>query len=377
MINPFEYGGVVTGDAFCDRQKELKDLHRAMENSEKLFVFSERRFGKTSLALKALRKLPKKRFVSAYVDLWPTDGETSFATTMACSLTQSLANTPRKMLDAARSFFARLVPTISANEQGMPTVHFEFNKLRPDPPDLEEVLAAPTRIAKKHKKKVVVVFDEFQQVLEYESDFIERKMRSVIQQHENVAYIFLGSRKHLIQKMVLDQARPLYRAGGHYPLGPISEKHWLPFIHKKFTLANKQIDSATITSICELTGGHPFYTQHFCHALWELCERGKKATHAMVEKSLFLLLQRESYAYTALWESFSKNAKRFLKGLANEPPGAQPFSSKFIRAYRLGSASNAQRAVNSLFISDVIDQENGSFIIVDRFFRLWIKRLTD
>ena len=39
--NPFEYGGVVSGDAFCNREKETSDLVRAMEIGEKLFVFSE------------------------------------------------------------------------------------------------------------------------------------------------------------------------------------------------------------------------------------------------------------------------------------------------------------------------------------------------
>jgi AAA+ ATPase superfamily predicted ATPase len=69
--NPFEYGGVVSGDAFCNRQKELADLVRAMENAEKLFVLSERRYGKTSLVRASLGKLPRKNFVSAYVDYRP------------------------------------------------------------------------------------------------------------------------------------------------------------------------------------------------------------------------------------------------------------------------------------------------------------------
>ncbi len=54
MRNPFEYGGVVSGEAFCNREKETSDLVRAMENGEKLFVFSERRYGKTSLVRAAL-----------------------------------------------------------------------------------------------------------------------------------------------------------------------------------------------------------------------------------------------------------------------------------------------------------------------------------
>ena len=57
MKNPFQYGGVVSGDAFCNRKKEVEDFLRAMENGEKLFVYSERRFGKTSLVRFALDKL--------------------------------------------------------------------------------------------------------------------------------------------------------------------------------------------------------------------------------------------------------------------------------------------------------------------------------
>ena len=32
MANPFQYGSVVTGDAFCNRQTELRDLQRAVED---------------------------------------------------------------------------------------------------------------------------------------------------------------------------------------------------------------------------------------------------------------------------------------------------------------------------------------------------------
>ena len=69
MKNPFEYGGVVSGHAFCNRDAEKTDLLRGIRNNEKLFVFSERRFGKTSLVLSVIAKLPQKHIVSAYVDL--------------------------------------------------------------------------------------------------------------------------------------------------------------------------------------------------------------------------------------------------------------------------------------------------------------------
>jgi hypothetical protein len=45
MKNPFQYGGVVSGDAFCNRKQEVEDLFRAMENGEKLFVYSKKAWG--------------------------------------------------------------------------------------------------------------------------------------------------------------------------------------------------------------------------------------------------------------------------------------------------------------------------------------------
>lgn len=55
MKNPFEYGGVVGGNAFCNREKEVTDLLRAIENNEKLLVFSERRYRKPLTFVERLR----------------------------------------------------------------------------------------------------------------------------------------------------------------------------------------------------------------------------------------------------------------------------------------------------------------------------------
>ncbi len=374
MRNPFQYGGVVSGEAFCNRKKELEDLLKSMENGEKLFVYSERRFGKTSLVRFALDKLPKKQYATAYVDLWPTDGAFSFAAVTAKALSESMNTKAEKMLEMAKSFFARLSPSITISNEGRPEVTFGAKSFGEPGAALEEVLEAPQKIALQGKRRVVVVFDEFQQILEYGSDKVERQLRSIIQTHADVSYIFLGSRRHLIQKMFLDRSRPLYRAGGHYPLGPIKEKDWLPFIRKRFSDGGKTIDDEQIHLICGLTDGHPFYTQHLCHVLWDVCEKKGQISEELIQSAVRTLLSHESYAYTTLWESFAINQRRFLRGLASEPPGVRAFASDFIQRYGLRSASNAQRAIESLLERDIIDRDNGSFIMIDRFFKIWIQK---
>jgi uncharacterized protein len=372
MTNPFQYGSVVVGDAFCNRKSELHDLRRAFDNGEKLFVYSERRLGKTSLIRTALDRLPKQKFVVAYVDLWPTESEASFATTTAKAISMAAASTSRRMLQTAKGLFSQLIPRISLDEEGKPTISFGTVTPRAPEMELEEVLRAPATIAAQGKQKVVVVFDEIQRILDYDSDLVERKLRSIIQHQAEVCYIFLGSRKHLVQQMFLDKSRPLYRSAGHYPLGSIAERHWAEYIRRHFLDADKVIDTPMIHVICALTEGHPFYTQHLCHVIWELTERGSHVTEESIQAALRILLDREGHAYTMLWESLTTNQRRFLRGLALEPRGVKPFSSMFTRRYGLRSASNAQRASERLVERDVVEPDNGSFVIVDRFFRLWI-----
>ena len=117
----------------------------------------------------------------------------------------------------------------------------------------------------------------------------------------------------------------------------------------------------------------PFYTQHLCHVLWELCESKDEVSEKMLQRAVQVLLEREDYAYTTLWESLTTPQKRFLKGLARESARMKVFGGDFVQRYELGSASNVQRVVNALLGKDIIDRDNGSFLITDRFFRLWIQ----
>lgn len=380
-VNPFQYGGIVSADAFCNRQEELTDLRRAAENGDRLFVYAERRMGKTSLVKRVLVGLSPKQFLPVYVDLWPTDGVESFVTVVAKALAEASETRREKMLEASKELFTRFQPSLTLDEAGNPSLQLGVRVGEARGPALEEVLAAPPKVAARRGRRVVMVFDEFQQVLEYDDDHVERALRAAVQQHEGVAYLFLGSRKHLIERMFADNRRPLYRAAGHYPLQPIATEHWTPFIGERFSAAEKPIEGAQIEALCKLTDGHPFYTQHLAHALWERTPRGQAVTAKAISESMEVLLQREGYAFTTRWETLTKNQQRLLRGLATEPaPGemavrVQPFSAEFVQTYGLRTPSNAQRAAESLLKLDLIDREDGAFVITDRFFKLWIRRM--
>ena len=375
MTNPFSYGGVVGNGEFCNRAQEMGDLTDLISSAGRCFVYAERRMGKSSLILRVLEKLPKKQFLPVYVDLWPTDGTLTFATAIARATTSAAETKTTRLLELGKLLFGRLRPSVSLDEVGQPTVEFGVEGRSASKSELTEVLAAPHVLAEKTGKIVVMVLDEFQQITTYEDDLAERQVRSSIQHHQRVAYIFLGSRKHLLQSMFLDESRPLYRSAMHYPIGSIATEHWLPFIAKRFRDANKAIDKQLIEQLCQQTQGHPFYTQHLCHVLWSMIKPGEGADAAMLKAAVAELLRRESHAYVILWETLTKNEQRFLRGLADSDSSRKPFSSEFTRRYGLRAASNAQRAAESLVAADVIEREENSYVIIDRFLRLWIRGL--
>ena len=76
----------------------------------------------------------------------------------------------------------------------------------------------------------------------------------------------------------------------------------------------------------------------------------------------------------ALKDCFDAARSRQNIGADRETP-PQPFSSDFTRQYGLRSASNAQRAADSLVAKDLIERQTSSFVINDRFLRMWISQL--
>lgn len=374
-INPFKYGGVVGPEAFCNRTQELHDLARAATNAERLFVYSERRIGKTSLVRHMLDALSKKNYLPIYIDLYATDGIGAFVRTAAKAITEATASRVDRLAETAKGLFRHLTPTLTFEDSGQPVLKMGARSGAEREPELEDVLEAPARVAEREKRRLVIVFDEFQRILEYKSDLVEHMLRSRVQMHQEIAYFFLGSRKHLMRTMFLDASRPLYRAAGHYPLGMIATEHWKPFIRERFEAAERHINDEYIEVMCELTEGHPFYTQHLAHALWEITPAGEAVSEEKLREATDVLLRREEAAYATLWETFSKSQQRLLRGMVKEGADVQPFSAGFVRAHGLGATSSVQRAAEVLLKRDVIDREGGSLLITDRFFRLWIERL--
>ena len=57
MKNPFKFGTIVEDDFFTDRINELKYIKQKLDSENHLIMISPRRFGKSSLVLKAVKSV--------------------------------------------------------------------------------------------------------------------------------------------------------------------------------------------------------------------------------------------------------------------------------------------------------------------------------
>ena len=61
-----------------------------------------------------------------------------------------------------------------------------------------------------------------------------------------------------------------------------------------------------------------------------MCEPKAEVNREMLRAAVKVLLDRESDAYTTLWESLTLSQKRFLKGLAAEAARVKVFAGEFV-----------------------------------------------
>src|SRR5207248_5059719 len=137
----------------------------------------------------------------------------------------------RARLAAADLFRALpLQPKISVGKDGTPSVEFSPLALPQDQDRaIEQLLSIPEQFAQERKRRVVVMLDEFQEIVTLDAA-LPAVLRSVIQAQKQVSYVFLGSRRHLLTEVFTGRNEPLYRSARPLSLGPIQAADFRRYI---------------------------------------------------------------------------------------------------------------------------------------------------
>jgi len=370
MQNPFAYSNYVTGESFCNRKKELSELLKYIKGSQNVLLYSHRRYGKSSLIRQIFREIKNKNLNigTMHVELYGTISEKDFITRTFQGLNQLESNFERLLKSASKAIKNIKLNLSIDSATGSTLVSPSFEAVN-EKVILETLMNILSKYSQKYK--LVIAFDEFQEVANYTEDGFEKRLRSFIQQHSNICYIFSGSQQHLITEMFNSNNRAFYKLAESFHLDKIETKHYIPWIQNLFNRKKVNLPDELIEEIAGRFENHPMYIQNFLFHLWERPVK-KGFSPEILSEVEDAIIEKRSLEHTVLWETLSINQKKTLK-LILLNNGSNLFNADSLKSVNLKTGSLVTKALSSLMKKEII-VKNGRYLIQDVIFKKWLQK---
>jgi AAA+ ATPase superfamily predicted ATPase len=370
-MNPFKFGTIVQGDQFYDRETETKKIIDTLTAGNNVVLFAPRRFGKTSLTFKVIELLEKRGYICIYFDFFPVFSIQSFLKLYIDAVQKQQKNL-EKLVQFITSTIKHIRPKITFGQDGKPELGIDIIETPVSVQTISQILDLPDKMGL--KKKIVVVFDEFQEIEKLNSYGLENLLRTKIQQQQNVSYLFLGSRTHMLNDMFNNKNRAFYNSAYHLQLPVLPEKDSIKFLKKKFADSSIEINDECAQYLIQTAGNIPYYIQMLASVVWQMAiTKIKSIDNEMIDTSAFEIINNKFDYYTELFDRQSSKQKQLLLALTHS--GENIFSAEYTRQYHLNTPSTTQKSVAALQDAGIIEKEGNSYFISDPFFKRFLKRI--
>ncbi len=354
---------IASDAAFCNRTEELSKLTMYIEHHRPVLLVSPRRYGKTSLALRAieLTKLPY-----AHIDLFSAVDEQDIERAVlkgVGSLISKIESLPKKALKLASEFFEGTHLRVALTKIG---IEVEFSRDNDKKPAYRilDVLQKLEKLSVKVNKKMVLFFDEFQCIKEITTDHaLEGVFRQIAQQTKVISFIFSGSNRHLLNELFEDRNRPFYKLCERITLERIAEEKYTPHLQ---AAAKKKWKShflqEELDAIFNKSQRHPYYLNLLCSRVFL---KKEKPTVEIIQVLWAQYVFEERSNVASEMDLLSRNQKKLLIMLARERGTNAPLGQAFIRISNI-SKTTVEQSLGFLQKRDYVYQDDsGCYKILD------------
>jgi uncharacterized protein len=373
--NPFRYGALALDEAFTDREAEVAELLSDVLNGQDVVVFAPRRYGKSSLVWRVSQEAIAQGVLVAHVNLMTAPTKEKLAEKLAETIHDDVASTLFRARERLRVFAGLRITPVVTVDPNTGKLGFSFDAGR-QPQDvdatLERLLELPGQLAAERDRKVALVLDEFQEIVDIDRN-LPKLMRSVFETQPGVAHIYLGSKRHMLERIFNDENEPFWRSAKQVELGVIAPPLFRGYIEAQFERTGRGVDEAVVDRVLDATLGHPYATQELCYFLWEETPEGERADEARYEVALEKLLRAEHAHFGLVWEKSARAQRLVLQALAAEP--GRPLVREYRRRRGLPGASTVQRALDTLVREELVARDGrGEYRIAEPFLAEWLRR---
>lgn len=346
---PFPTSGYYGEKYFCDRETEATTLLQNLENGLSVTIISIRRMGKTGL-IQHIRHKKENEYTFIYLDILHTESLNGLLNALATGIVRSVPETSKpgkkiwKMIKSLR-------PVFSFDQfTGMPQIAIDVS-----PDDAKRDIADLLKVLENHPQKVIIAIDEFQQILDYPEKNTDAWLRGLVQQLNNVHFIFSGSRQHLMTNIFMDPKRPFYRSTQLLKLHNIPTEAYKAFISGHFKKKKRKISDEVIDEMLHWTRRHTYYVQLLCSKVFMTKE--KEITTSCWQQEAHKLLEEQKPVFFEYRQLLTKGQWDLLKAIAMEEAVYAPTAGAFISKHQLGSSAAVLRALNALLDKELVYYE--------------------
>ena len=351
MNNPFKFGSVVDEPYFTDRINELAYIKHSMNSANHIVLISPRRFGKTSLVKKAIKEINRP---SIFINLQMAVSVENLASLL---LKEIFKLRPFEKVKHLMTHF-RIIPTISTNPFS-DAVDVSFQPSLDSTAILEDALALLEKVSSP-TNRIITVFDEFQEIMGIEKG-LDKRLRAIMQEQQNINYIFLGSQESMMTQIFERKKSPFYHFGMLMHLDKIPYDDFMQYITQRLPLKDSTQTNDIAKDILDTTLCHPYFTQQLASQVWEILTYSDVKEN-IVKEAVEQLTIIHDLDFERLWMNFNKTDKYIMLNLAHKK---QPSSTRSL------PPSTIYSCVKRLMQMGYIIKIN-EFEIEDPFFRNWL-----
>lgn len=369
---PYQFPlGIAKNEYFCNRVSETTHLIRNIQSCTHTVLMSPRRYGKTSLAYRAIYRcgLPYVK-IDLYMATDHKDIEKALIKGVNAVIAQVTGVTD-KILNSIKSYMKIIKPTLEMGTDGIKLVLEASANAKPTE-NICEALQILNAILEKKEQKAVILIDEFQEVERVaKNQGIEGAIRHVAQETQHFAIIFSGSNRHLLKSMFNDRNKPLYRLCDEIILERINEKEYFDFVNE---FAQKKwgnfLSPEIFHTIIDCTEKHPYYVNALLRSIFLLDTLPTESDITRLWRHLAEKKRNDLFHET---DTLTVTQKKLLIAIANGT-NQELMSKHFLNEHKLASSTVA-RSLEELMAEDFIEKKSGCYQLVDPLLKTVFKHL--
>lgn len=357
MENPFKFGTLVDNEYFTDRVMEQQHISSMLESPNHIVLISPRRFGKSSLVKRVVRKSGRP-FISLNMQ------QVTCVEDLAAMILKGVFKLhPWEKVKHLLANF-RIIPTISTTPLG-DSVEIGFQPTSNLSALLEDALSLVEHVSTP-ENRMIVVFDEFQEIMEVEKG-IDRKLRAIMQEQQHVNYIFLGSEESMMTDIFERKKSPFYHFGMLMRLKKIPFEDFHSYITERIQPIVSSNANRIAEEILAFTQCHPYYTQQLASMAWEIALYKKTSVDTLIDNAVNQITETHDLNFERIWMSLNNTDKRIIRMLSK---GEKPYEQKSL------PTSTTYSSIKKLMKKGFLIKENG-YEVEDPFFKQWIIRQSE